>query len=178
MRKFFEDPNGGRDYTGSEGYSQGLKPGHTFGFGYELDTGNVFFTRNGGCSPNAFVRKYLPSRSDDVGYGVYNAARVYGRKDVTINLEQSRSRGRRVMWLSGELSAMLVNLVVRVIFGMSCPHTLLLCNIRISPTLRKYRRCSNYYIFVREPLIRMPVLQNQFGQLNTHFSASSSPGRT
>ena len=85
MRKFFEDPNGGRDYTGAQGYLKSVKPGDTFGFGYEFGTGNIFFTRNGGRLPTAFVGKYLPSRPDDSGYDVYAAVGVSGRTEVTIN---------------------------------------------------------------------------------------------
>ena len=85
MRKFFEDPNGGRDYTGSQDYLQSLEPGDTFGFGYEFDTGNIFFTRNGGRLPNAFLGKYLSSRHDDTGHDVYAAVGVSGHTEVMVN---------------------------------------------------------------------------------------------
>ncbi|KAF8581039.1 hypothetical protein K439DRAFT_1414762 [Ramaria rubella] len=85
MRKFFEDPNGGRDYTGSQEYLRHLEAGDTFGFGYEFPSGNIFFTRNGGRLPNAFIGEYLPSRYDDPGYDVYAAIGVSGRTEVVVN---------------------------------------------------------------------------------------------
>jgi Ran-binding protein 9/10 len=85
MRKFFEDPNGGRDYTGTHGYLQSLRAGDTFGFGYEFATGNIFFTRNGGRLPNAFIGKYLPTRHGETGYDVHAAIGVSGRTEVRVN---------------------------------------------------------------------------------------------
>ncbi|GJJ15878.1 hypothetical protein Clacol_010156 [Clathrus columnatus] len=86
MRKFFEDPNGGRDYTGTEGYLDNLQPDDTFGFAYEFNTGNIFFTRNGVKLPIAFYGKYLPtSTSDGVRNDVYAAVGICGQADFTIN---------------------------------------------------------------------------------------------
>ncbi|KAF8523286.1 endosome protein [Hysterangium stoloniferum] len=93
MRKFFEDPDGGRDYTGADSYLQGLQLGDTFGFGYEFATGNVFFTRNGGRLPNAFIGVYLPPRPDLPRHDVFAAVGVSGRTEVHVNF------GRRLfMW--------------------------------------------------------------------------------
>jgi len=88
MRKFFEDPNGGRDYTGADGYLQNLQPGDTFGFGYEFTTGNIFFSRNGGRLPNAFIGVYLPPGPDLPCYDVFAAVGVSGHTEVQVNFGQ------------------------------------------------------------------------------------------
>jgi len=85
MRKFFEDPDGGRDYTGAQTYLQDLQNGDTFGFGYEFATGNIFFTRNGGRLPNAFIGTYLSSSRDQPRPDVYAAIGVSGRTEVKVN---------------------------------------------------------------------------------------------
>ena len=53
LHKFYEDPNGGRPYTGFPS-DVTIKEGDTVGCGYEFDTGSVFFTYNGIRLPNAF----------------------------------------------------------------------------------------------------------------------------
>lgn len=86
MRKFFEDPDGGRDYTGAEGSLQSLNPNDTFGFAYEFHTGNISFTRNGEKLSVAFYGKYLPIlTSDGLRYDVYAAIGICGQANVFIN---------------------------------------------------------------------------------------------
>jgi len=85
MRKFFEDSDGGCDYTGADGYLKNLEPGDIFGFGYEFSTGNIFFTRNGGRLPNAFFGAYLPTSIEVPGPDVYAAIGVCGRTEVDVN---------------------------------------------------------------------------------------------
>ena len=64
MRKFYEDPDGGRDYAPR------LKvyPGCVVGCGYEFASGVLFFTFNGERLPEAFRGLYVPRVAQDV-YG-------------------------------------------------------------------------------------------------------------
>ncbi|KAJ8520668.1 hypothetical protein ONZ45_g2516 [Pleurotus djamor] len=78
LRKFFEDPDGGRDYTDAV---QRISPGDTVGCGYEYATGAVFFTYNGQRLPNAFVGVYLPRHMHDV----FAAIGVMGRTEFEVN---------------------------------------------------------------------------------------------
>ncbi|EPQ54637.1 hypothetical protein GLOTRDRAFT_116475 [Gloeophyllum trabeum ATCC 11539] len=77
-RKFFEDPDGGRDYTD---ILKRVSPGDTIGCGYEFSTHSVFFTYNGIRLPNAFSGVYLPRQS----YDVYAAVGVEGRNSLEVN---------------------------------------------------------------------------------------------
>lgn len=76
FRKFFEDPEGGRDYTNLLNH---ISPGDTIGCGYEFSSGALFFTHNGQRLPNAFTGIYLPRQNYDVfaaigveGYNVFD----------------------------------------------------------------------------------------------------------
>ncbi|CDO69865.1 hypothetical protein BN946_scf184884.g24 [Trametes cinnabarina] len=78
FRKFFEDPDGGRDYTP---LLTRLSPGDTIGFGYAFALGTVFFTRNGARLPDAFTGVYLPRPQHDV----YAAIGVEGACELEVN---------------------------------------------------------------------------------------------
>ncbi|KAI9058533.1 hypothetical protein FKP32DRAFT_1636635 [Trametes sanguinea] len=78
FRKFFEDPDGGRDYTPA---LTRLSPGDTIGFGYALALGTVFFTHNGARLPDAFTGVYLPRAAHDV----YAAVGVEGACELEVN---------------------------------------------------------------------------------------------
>ncbi|KAI8978739.1 hypothetical protein BD414DRAFT_494239 [Trametes punicea] len=78
FRKFFEDPDGGRDYTPR---LTRLSPGDTVGFGYAFALGTVFFTHNGARLPDAFTGAYLPRAA----YDVYAAVGVEGACAFEVN---------------------------------------------------------------------------------------------
>ncbi|PPQ98683.1 hypothetical protein CVT24_003310 [Panaeolus cyanescens] len=78
FRKFFEDPDGGRDYT--DAISQ-INWGDTIGCGYEFSTGSIFFTYNGVRLPNAFTGLYLPRHAQDV----FAAIGVEGECEFEVN---------------------------------------------------------------------------------------------
>lgn len=80
LRKFFEDPDGGRDYVDSSLVSQ-IRDGDTIGCGYELATGGLFFTYNGMRLPNAFTGIYLPRHEFDV----FAAIGVEGESEFEVN---------------------------------------------------------------------------------------------
>ncbi|KAI0632267.1 hypothetical protein C8Q77DRAFT_1060520 [Trametes polyzona] len=63
LRKFFEDPDGGRDYTPA---LTRVAPGDTVGLGYAFALGTLFFTHNGVRLPDAFTGVYLPRAAHDV----------------------------------------------------------------------------------------------------------------
>ncbi|KAF8804414.1 hypothetical protein BYT27DRAFT_7225186 [Phlegmacium glaucopus] len=65
FRKFFEDPDGGRDYTSSSVISR-INSGDTIGCGYAFHTGTLFYTYNGQRLPPAFTGIYLPRHARDV----------------------------------------------------------------------------------------------------------------
>ena len=77
MRKFFEDPDGGRDYM-AEGK---LKSGDVIGCGYEFGRAVLFFTYNGERLPDAFTGVHLPRAAWDV----YAAIGVCGESEVEVN---------------------------------------------------------------------------------------------
>lgn len=77
MRKFFEDPDGGRDYI-AEGK---LKPGDVIGCGYGFGRAVIFFTYNGERLPDAFTGVHLPRTAWDV----YAAIGVCGECEVEVN---------------------------------------------------------------------------------------------
>ncbi|GLB34129.1 putative SPRY domain contaitning protein [Lyophyllum shimeji] len=81
MRKFFEDPDGGRDYLTDSFESISVRAGDTIGCGYEFSTGSLFFTYNGLRLPNAFKGVYLPRAAQDV----YAAVGVSGGVEIKIN---------------------------------------------------------------------------------------------
>ncbi|KXN83987.1 Protein ssh4 [Leucoagaricus sp. SymC.cos] len=78
MRKFFEDPDGGRDYTSDR---TRINPGDTIGCGYEFTTGSLFYTHNGCRLPEAFNGLYLPRQNFDV----FAAVGVEGECDFDVN---------------------------------------------------------------------------------------------
>ncbi|KAL0946015.1 hypothetical protein HGRIS_012292 [Hohenbuehelia grisea] len=78
LRKFFEDPDGGRDYT--DDLSR-VRNGDTIGCGYEFATGALFYTFNGMRLPNAFTGIYLPRHLHDV----FAAIGVEGRCEFEVN---------------------------------------------------------------------------------------------
>lgn len=81
-RKFFEDPNGGRDYAPQ--YMKNIQADDVFGFGFEFATGKVFFTRNGGRLPDAFVVGEWMKWGRD-GVDVLVAIGVSGQTKVRVN---------------------------------------------------------------------------------------------
>jgi hypothetical protein len=82
LRKFFEDPDGGRDYTPE---LPRITPGHVVGCGYEFHTGALFFTHNGRRLPNAFVGIYMPR----VEHDVYAAIGLDGANEIEVNFGSS-----------------------------------------------------------------------------------------
>ncbi|RDX53458.1 hypothetical protein OH76DRAFT_1399366 [Lentinus brumalis] len=62
-RKFFEDPDGGRNYTPD---LPAVSPGDTVGVGYSWQLGTLFYTHNGRRLPDAFSGLYLPREMHDV----------------------------------------------------------------------------------------------------------------
>ncbi|KAI0260226.1 hypothetical protein BC834DRAFT_901758 [Gloeopeniophorella convolvens] len=78
LRKFFEDPDGGRDYAAG---LAGISPGDTVGCGYEFANGALFFTHNGRRLPNAFTGIYMPR----VAHDVYAAIGLDGANVVDVN---------------------------------------------------------------------------------------------
>ncbi|GJE85793.1 hypothetical protein PsYK624_018720 [Phanerochaete sordida] len=78
MRKFFEDPNGGMDYTPM---LQRISPEDTIGCGYDFASCGIFFTYNGLRLPDAFGGVYVPR----IQYDVYAAIGVEGACEFEIN---------------------------------------------------------------------------------------------
>ena len=78
MRKFFEDPAGGRDYgVGVDA----ITAGDVVGCGYEFASGALFFTHNGRRLPPAFTGIYMPRHVHDV----YAAIGVEGANELEVN---------------------------------------------------------------------------------------------
>ncbi|KAG6850633.1 hypothetical protein H0H93_010825 [Arthromyces matolae] len=90
MRKFFEDPYGGRDYMPNDSYK--VVEGDTIGCGYEFQDGVIFFTYNGMRLPDAFTGVYLPSTKQDV----YASVGVSGAVKFSVNFG-----GDYFRWLEG-----------------------------------------------------------------------------
>ncbi|KAF8154089.1 hypothetical protein B0H34DRAFT_799990 [Crassisporium funariophilum] len=78
FRKFFEDPDGGRDYTNS---INRINPGDTIGCGYEFQSGALFYTYNGLRLPPAFNGIYMPRQANDV----FAAIGVEGHCEFQVN---------------------------------------------------------------------------------------------
>ncbi|THH13509.1 hypothetical protein EW146_g6716 [Bondarzewia mesenterica] len=93
LRKFFEDPDGGRDYTPD---LPRIEEGHTVGCGYEFATGSLFFTHNGVRLPDAFRGIYMPRHEHDV----YAAIGVEGCNELEVDFGSSR-----FAWEEGDNSA-------------------------------------------------------------------------
>ncbi|CAA7261963.1 unnamed protein product [Cyclocybe aegerita] len=81
FRKFFEDPDGGRDYLPPTSSLTRIRPGDIIGCGYEFASGALFFTYNGARLPNAFTGIYLPRHAQDV----FAAVGVEGRCEFEVN---------------------------------------------------------------------------------------------
>jgi Ran-binding protein 9/10 len=77
MCKFFEDPDGGRDYCGN----LSVHPGCVIGCGYAFNSGALFFTFNGERLPDAFRGIFMPQ----FAYDVYAAIGVDGSNDLEVN---------------------------------------------------------------------------------------------
>jgi len=107
--KFFEDPDGGRDYTDS---LNRIEPGDTVGCGYEFKTGIIFFTHNGIRLPTAFSGVYLPRCTQDV----FAAIGVEGDCDFQVNFG-----GESFRWKEGNEWAWLVEGHVGRLAGCSDP---------------------------------------------------------
>ncbi|TFK52390.1 hypothetical protein OE88DRAFT_1718302 [Heliocybe sulcata] len=84
-RKFYEDPDGGRDYTE---LLQSVSPGDTIGCGFDFSSHGIFFTYNGQRLPNAFSGVYLPRQS----YDIYAAIGVEGINRLEVNFGGSLFR--------------------------------------------------------------------------------------
>ncbi|KAF9783538.1 hypothetical protein BJ322DRAFT_1071619 [Thelephora terrestris] len=80
FRKFFEDPEGGREYE-SHGLLNKISSGDSIGFGYEFASRSVFFTYNGARLPTAFSGVYVPREK----YDVYAAIGVEGQNEFEVN---------------------------------------------------------------------------------------------
>lgn len=80
FRKFYEDPDGGRDYE-TRGLLKKISSGDSIGFGYEFASSSVFFTYNGVRLPNAFSGVYVPPGKHDV----YAAIGVEGHNEFEVN---------------------------------------------------------------------------------------------
>jgi len=78
MRKFFEDPDGGRDYTSD---LTRIHPEDIIGCGYEFATGSLFYTYNGYRLPPAFTGIYMPRQNFDV----FAAIGVEGECEFDVN---------------------------------------------------------------------------------------------
>ena len=85
-RKFFEDPDGGRDYLNLN--LNPIHPGVTIGCGYDFATASIFYTYDGYTLPTAFTGVYLPRNSQDV----FAAVGVEGSCEVHVNFGASPFR--------------------------------------------------------------------------------------
>lgn len=80
LRKFCEDPDGGRDYALSPTTTR-ISPHDIIGCGYVFHTGAIFFTYNGRRLPDAFIGTFLPRER----YDVFAAIGVCGENEVEVN---------------------------------------------------------------------------------------------
>lgn len=78
MRKFFEDPNGGRDYTPE---LTEVSEDDIIGCGYDFTRCSIFYTYNGRRLPDAFTGVYVPRTNLDV----YAAIGVEGKCKFEVN---------------------------------------------------------------------------------------------
>ncbi|KAG7094305.1 hypothetical protein E1B28_007907 [Marasmius oreades] len=78
LRKFFEDPDGGRDYNVP---FDRIRGGDIIGCGYEYATSSLFYTWNGMRLENAFHGIYLPRNQ----YDVFAAIGVHGGVHFEVN---------------------------------------------------------------------------------------------
>ncbi|KAF9648015.1 hypothetical protein BDM02DRAFT_3144903 [Thelephora ganbajun] len=80
FRKFYEDPDGGRNYE-THGLLKKISSGDSIGFGYEFRSSSAFFTYNGARLPAAFSGIYIPRDK----YDVYAAIGVEGHNEFEVN---------------------------------------------------------------------------------------------
>ena len=80
MRKFFEDPDGGRDYN-EPLLHHFSADGDVIGCGYEFEGSRIFFTCNGQRLADAFGGVYTPRAR----YDVYAAIGVEGECEFQVN---------------------------------------------------------------------------------------------
>ncbi|KAF9028529.1 hypothetical protein BDP27DRAFT_1327300 [Rhodocollybia butyracea] len=103
LRKFFEDSDGGRDYTNhgrplplpfrpEDPSQQYIPTGSTVGCGYIFSTGSIFYTFNGLRLPDAFSGAHLPRHERDV----FAAIGVSGQTKFDVNFG-----GEPFRWLPG-----------------------------------------------------------------------------
>ena len=78
MRKFCEDPDGGRDYTPA---LTRISPGDTVGCGFDFTRNSIFFTYNGQRLPDAFSGLYVPRTN----YDVYAAIGIEAACEFEVN---------------------------------------------------------------------------------------------
>lgn len=78
MRKFYEDPNGGRDY---DPILSSFSEGDFIGCGYDFSAASIFFTYNGRRLSDAFGGVYVPRTK----YDVYAAIGVEGQCHFEVN---------------------------------------------------------------------------------------------
>ncbi|KAK7437360.1 hypothetical protein VKT23_018605 [Stygiomarasmius scandens] len=78
LRKFFEDPDGGRDYKVP---FDRVRNGDIIGCGYIFASGTLFYTWNGLRLPDAFSGIHLPRHSTDV----FAAIGVEGETEFDVN---------------------------------------------------------------------------------------------
>ncbi|KAF9267855.1 hypothetical protein L218DRAFT_650537 [Marasmius fiardii PR-910] len=85
LRKFFEDSDGGRDYSDTHTHRPlpftRINPRDTIGCGYEFSTASLFYTWNGVRLDNAFSGIYLPRNE----YDVFAAVGVHGATKFEVN---------------------------------------------------------------------------------------------
>ena len=119
FRKFFEDPDGGRDYIpeSSDSPVTSIQPGDTIGLGFVFSSGVLFYTYNGIRLPDAFTGIYLPRQNQDV----FAAVGVEGECDFEINFGADVFRWKEAMSGLGELKDMLEGLLGLVeLWTMNC----------------------------------------------------------
>ena len=104
MRKFFEDPYGGKDYTGAPTQ---IRQGDVIGCAFEFATGTLFYTYNGIALPTAFSGIYLPRANFDV----FAAIGIEGAAEIQVNFggdfftwQPGNEWQWRVEGLAGQLS--------------------------------------------------------------------------
>lgn len=78
LRKFYDDPTGGMDYSVP---TRKISPGDVVGCGLDFTTQAVFFTYNGLRLPDAFGGVYVPRSA----YDVYAAIGVDGQSKFDVN---------------------------------------------------------------------------------------------
>ncbi|KAI0347813.1 hypothetical protein BDW22DRAFT_1403969 [Trametopsis cervina] len=78
MRKFFEDSDGGMDYSPVLSH---ISRGDTIGCGYDFTSSAIFYTYNGMRLPAAFSGVYVPRTLQDV----YAAVGVEGKCEFEVN---------------------------------------------------------------------------------------------